>query len=61
VLWETVLGDVIQMSTITYAVGGRQYVTVMTGAGKSATRNPVRIAGIDVPMGHNTVYTFALP
>jgi alcohol dehydrogenase (cytochrome c) len=61
VLWETVLGDVIQMSTITYAVDGRQYVTVMTGAGKSATSNPVRIAGIDVPLGHNTVYTFALP
>ena len=61
ILWETVLGDVIQMSTITYAVDGRQYITVMTGAGKSATRNPVQLAGIDVPMGHNTIYTFALP
>ena len=61
VLWETVLGGVIQMSTITYAVDGKQYVAVMTGDGNSATRNPVRLAGLTVPRGHNAIFVFALP
>lgn len=61
VLWETVLGGVVQMSTITYAVGGKQYVAVMTGDGKSATRNPVTLAKLSVPRGHNAIYIFALP
>ena len=61
ILWETVLGGVIQMSTITYAVDGKQYIAVMTGDGNSATRNPVRLAGLTVPKGHNAIYAFALP
>src|SRR5262249_24106353 len=39
ILWETVLGGAIQMSTITYAVNGRQYVAVMTGETQSASTN----------------------
>ncbi len=61
VLWETILGGVIQMSTITYAVDGKQYIAVMTGDGNSATRNPVKLAGLTVPRGHNAIYVFALP
>ncbi|MDH3545461.1 MAG: PQQ-binding-like beta-propeller repeat protein [Gammaproteobacteria bacterium] len=61
VLWETILGGVIQMSTITYAVDGKQYVAVMSGEGNSATRNPVKLAGLTVPRGHNAIYVFALP
>ena len=61
ILWETVLGGVIQMSTITYAVDGKQYVAVMTGDGNSATRNPVSLAELTVPRGHNAIYIFALP
>src|SRR6185312_4880567 len=30
-LWETVLGGNVSVSTITYAVKGKQYVAVMTG------------------------------
>lgn len=61
ILWESILGGVIQMSTISYAVDGKQYVAVMTGDGKSATRNPVNLSGVTVPRGHNAVYVFALP
>ncbi len=60
-LWETILGGIVQMSTITYAVDGRQYIAVMTGDGNSATRNPVRLTGLTVPRGHNAIYVFALP
>ncbi len=61
ILWQTILGGIIQMSTITYAVDGRQYVAVMTGDGNSATRNPANLAGLTVPRGHNAIYAFALP
>jgi alcohol dehydrogenase (cytochrome c) len=61
IVWETILGGIVQMSTITYAVNGKQYVAVMTGDGNSATRNPVDLAGITSPQGHNAVYVFALP
>lgn len=56
-LWETILGGPISVSTITYAVNGRQYVAVMTGdtlmSGLGRAFNP--------PRGHNAVYVFALP
>jgi alcohol dehydrogenase (cytochrome c) len=61
ILWETVLGGAIQMSTITYAVSGRQYVAVMTGDGQSATANPLRLARTKTVRGHNEIYVFALP
>jgi alcohol dehydrogenase (cytochrome c) len=61
ILWEMLLGGVIQMSTISYAVDGKQYIAVMTGDGNSATRNPVSLAGLTVPRGHNEIYVFALP
>jgi len=61
VLWESILGGIIQMSTITYAVDGKQYIAVMTGDGGSATRNPIDLANIEVPRGHNEIYVFALP
>jgi alcohol dehydrogenase (cytochrome c) len=61
ILWESVLGGAIQMSTITYAVNGRQYVAVMTGDGQSATANPLRLARTRTVRGHNEIYVFALP
>ncbi len=60
-LWQTIIGGVVQMSTITYAVDGKQYVAVMSGDGNSATRNPYELSGITTPQGHNAVYVFALP
>ena len=62
ILWETILGGVIQMSTITYSVNGRQYVAVMTGDGTSGTSGPLRmVPQIRPPRGHNAIYVFALP
>jgi alcohol dehydrogenase (cytochrome c) len=61
ILWESILGGVIQMSTISYAVGGKQYIAVMTGDGNSATRNPIKLAGLSVPRGQNAIYVFTLP
>ncbi len=60
VLWESILGGIIQMSTISYAVNGKQYVAVMTGDGNSATGNGRRLAKITTPT-HNAIYVFALP
>ena len=61
ILWEVVLGGIIQTSTITYAVNGRQYVAVMTGNGRSGTKTPTRISGVTTVHGHNAIYAFALP
>ena len=38
-LWESVVGGMVMVSTITYAVNGKQYVMVFTGEGQSLTSN----------------------
>ena len=61
ILWEAVLGGIIQMSTITYAVDGRQYVAVLTGDSASGTTSLLRqVPGLNPPRGHNEIYVFAL-
>ena len=61
-LWETVVGGIVQNSTITYAVGGKQYVAILTGDGVSHTGGPLGMTpDIKPPRGHNAVYVFALP
>ena len=59
-LWETVLGGPVQMSTITYAAAGKQYVAVYTGEGL-LTGSLIDLAKINPPRNHNSVYVFALP
>ena len=62
ILWETILGGVIQNSTITYSANGKQYVAVLTGDGVGHTRTPLRLVPeIRPPRGHNAIYVFALP
>lgn len=64
VLWETVVGGTIVNSTITYAVNGKQYVMVHTGAGQSVTAGPLALTRTAMPppvLGHNAIYVFALP
>ncbi len=63
ILWQTILGGIIQMSTITYSVNGKQYVAVLTGDGRGGTRHPLRQISpkITPPRGHNAIYVFALP
>ena len=59
-LWESILGGPISVSTITYAVNGKQYVSVITGDNLA---EPVlsRQSGVPLVRGHNAIYTFALP
>jgi alcohol dehydrogenase (cytochrome c) len=62
ILWETILGGMVQNSTITYAVNGKQYVAVLTGDSTADTRIPLNIAPeLKAPRGHNAIYVFALP
>ena len=52
----------IETSTISYAVNGRQYVAVMTGDGQSGSTNLLGMAkSIKPPRGQNAIYVFALP
>jgi alcohol dehydrogenase (cytochrome c) len=60
ILWEQTLGGMIQNSTITYAVNGKQYVAVLTGEGL-ITNGLLQQAGIKPVRGYNALYVFALP
>lgn len=66
VLWETFLGGPVSMSNISYAVDGRQYVAVISGATlsqRSLTEmemGPIPLT-LDPSPGDATLYVFALP
>ena len=64
VLWESVVGGMVMVSTVTYAVNGKQYVMVFTGEGQSLTAGPLAITkkSMATPVrGHNSIVVFALP
>jgi alcohol dehydrogenase (cytochrome c) len=62
ILWDASVKGIIQTSTITYAVDGRQYVAILTGDGLSGTSGPLAIVNeVETDRGHNAVYVFALP
>lgn len=62
ILWDTKLQGVIQTSTITYSVDGKQYIAVLTGDGLSATSSVVNMVNeVDVVRGSNSINVFALP
>lgn len=61
ILWTAVVGGIVQTSTISYAVDGRQYVAVMTGNAQSGTATPTAIGRVRTVQGHNEIYAFALP
>lgn len=62
ILWEIILGGIIQNSTITYAVGGRQYVAVLTGDGAAHTSGKLALVpDLKTARRHNAIYVFALP
>ena len=48
-LWETVLGGNVSVSTMTYAVNGKQYVAVMTGNNPKVPELNARSAGNQNP------------
>ena len=62
VLWQMILGGIIQESTITYSVNGKQYVGVLTGDSTSGTTGLLsQVPDLKPPRGHNEIYVFALP
>jgi alcohol dehydrogenase (cytochrome c) len=61
ILWETTLDGPIQNSTITYAVNGKQYVSVLTGEGGVTTGWLIEQLGLKTKRRDNAIYTFALP
>jgi alcohol dehydrogenase (cytochrome c) len=62
IVWETILGGVVSVSTVTYAVNGKQYVAVMTGDGNSGTAGLFgQVPELKTPRGQNAIYVFGLP
>ena len=59
-LWESVLGGNVSVSTITYAVNGKQYVCVMTGDNLKVPELAAEVPELKTPK-HNAIYVFALP
>jgi PQQ-dependent dehydrogenase (methanol/ethanol family) len=59
-LWETILGGNISVSTITYAVNGTQYVCVMTGDNLKVPELAAEVPELKTPRGHNAIYVFSL-
>jgi alcohol dehydrogenase (cytochrome c) len=60
-LWESVLGGNISVSTITYAVKGKQYVAVMTGNNPKVPELLGEVPEIRIQADYNAIYVFALP
>ena len=60
-LWEAILGGSISVSTITYAVNGKQYIAVMTGDGLLDSVLLGETPELKPPHGINGIYAFALP
>jgi alcohol dehydrogenase (cytochrome c) len=60
-LWESVLGANVSVSTISYAVDGRQYIAVMTGENLKQTELMGLAPQLSTPRGNNAIYVFGLP
>jgi alcohol dehydrogenase (cytochrome c) len=60
-LWESVLGGNVSVSTITYAVNGKQYVAVMTGNNLKVPELNAEVPEIKIQADYNAIYVFALP
>ena len=60
-LWQTTLPGNISVSTITYAVGGKQYVAVMTGDNLKVPELLTLVPELGPAANQNGIYVFALP
>ena len=61
VLWEINLGSSVTGFPVSYAVDGRQYVAVGTGAEGGSTSTFRRLTSELRPSSNNTLFVFALP
>jgi alcohol dehydrogenase (cytochrome c) len=60
-LWEAVLGGNVSVSTISYAVKGKQYVAVMTGNNPKVPELMGEFPEIKIQPDYNAIYVFGLP
>jgi len=60
-LWEGIVGGHVSVSTISYAVGGKQYVAIMTGDGLLDGSLLAETPELKPPKGSNAIFVFALP
>jgi len=60
-LWESILGGNVSVSTISYAVNGKQYIAVMTGDNLKVPELAAEVPELRTPTGHNAIYVFSLP
>ncbi|MCU1337290.1 MAG: hypothetical protein JWO19_2871 [Bryobacterales bacterium] len=60
-VWESILGGNISVSTISYAVNGKQYIAVMTGDNLKVPELAAEVPELKTPRGHNAIYVFSLP
>jgi alcohol dehydrogenase (cytochrome c) len=60
-LWESILGGNVSVSTISYAVNGKQYIAVMTGDNLKVPELAAEVPELKTPSGHNAIYVFSLP
>lgn len=60
ILWEAILGGTVSVSNITYAVGGKQYIAVLTGDSRAIPDLLQKTPQFKPPLGHNAIYVFAL-
>jgi len=61
VLWESIVGGIVQNSTITYAVDGKQYIAILTGDAGGHSGRVSLTPEIKTARQHNAIYVFALP
>ena len=59
-LWESILGGNISVSTISYAVNGKQYIAVMTGDNLKVPELSAEVPELKTPV-LNAIYVFSLP
>ncbi len=60
-LWESILGGNVSVSTISYAVNGKQYIAVMTGDNPKVPELNGEVPEIKIQPDYNAIYVFALP
>ena len=60
-LWQTTLVGNPSVSTITYAVKGKQYIAVMTGDNPKMPELLNEFPELKTPRQHNAIHVFALP
>ena len=60
-LWEGIVGGHVSVSTISYAVKGKQYIAIMTGDGLLDGSLLAETPEIKAPRGSNAIFVFALP